>query len=282
MTGAEVMMGAAAVSSLLGGLLGGGQTTQSSSVDPNDVFSRLRTILGPEGADEATLSALQRALAQQFGSMAMGGDGNLPPELSLANISSGRIPPAMQKAIQQASFGSMQQGIDQAMRQAQNYAMSKGLGLSSLQNQAAFGLMQPLMAQANQQYGQMMMQAMGQMQDLRNREIANSLALSQQSNEALNRLTQLRVMQGTRENLQMTRFPGGLPMYAYGPEGSGVNPITTRSQTFNEFQQHARDFVGGLPYSGGWGPSGPPGGSTSSPIDRGTSGVLDPYWITRR
>jgi hypothetical protein len=211
-----------ALSSVLGG--GGNSQAQSSGVEPMDVYSRLKATLGPMGVSEEELARLQQMISQQFGQMSMGQDTSLPPELRLSSLAAGNVPSAMEQNIRQASYGSMQSGIDQALKQAQDYAMSKGMGLSSIQQTAGYSLMQPMLAQANQLYGQMMNQGMGQMQDLRAREIANRLALGQESNTALNRLTQLRTLEGTRENLQMNRFPGGLPGYAYGAQGAPPPP----------------------------------------------------------
>jgi len=202
---------------LLGGAGGGGGTQTQEGFTPGDTFAVGQTILGPEGSREAELARLQQLLA---GQLMGGGDMGLGGGLGLQSLTSGMLPSATLANIRQAAYGGLDESMRRASSQAESYAMAKGVPLSSMQFSMQNDLQRPLMAQAMQTEAQMRLAEVGRLQGLRQQEIQNRLAVQQ--SPALQRLSQLRLAEAIKQNLQMARHPGGLPQYAYPGSGESA------------------------------------------------------------
>jgi hypothetical protein len=202
-------------SSLIGNMLGSG------SQQPTDSYSISQLMLRPESGAESSLAQLQQML---FKMAALSQQPRMPTQIN----------PQMQSYIDQATMGGIDTMTQQAYRQAEEMAMSRGLGGgSSIQANAMGQAMEPAIAQANQMRAQMMYQAlqeeiqrmMAQQQflaQLRQQTIANQIGV--QSSPALDRLTQLRMASSPQQQMTMNRKSGGLPEWAgdqFGLPSSG-------------------------------------------------------------
>lgn len=220
-------------------LSGGNDTEQVSGFEPSDVFSRNRTRLPGMGAPETELAGLQQSLA---GKSFRAGMEALPSGLGLealtggnvggvdfGGLARGELGAAQTGRIHEMAFGGIQEGIDRALAAASDRALAQGVPLSSMQYANQNELIRPLISEAGRMQAGLQMQELdslaglrsselGRLGDLRQRSLGNMLAL--QESPALNRLLSMRMAEAEQENLNMSRFPGGLPDYAYGTAGS--------------------------------------------------------------
>lgn len=247
----------------------GNNTQQVSGVEPSDTYSRSRTLLGQMSPAEALLASLQEQLARQ----ALGaGREAMPSSLSLQNLAGGNVggvtaeslaggnlPAASQTRIHDMAFAGFNEALDRALASAGERALSRGVPMSSIQGGMEANLMQPIVAQAGQTQAQLQMQELDRLaglrmselerlSGLRDRSLSNMLAL--QDSPALNRLMNLRLFEGTKENLGFQRYPGGLPDYAYGMGGAGSSeraPVPQAGQgLFQQVGSGVNSMLNGL------------------------------------
>jgi hypothetical protein len=201
-------------SQVIGGILSRGDETQGG-FEPSDMFSRLKTALKNAGATEEELAQLQQSL---FRDVSGNVGGALPQGLGLEALAGGQLPQASLDRIRETAFGGIEEGARRATRVSQEMFAGRGLPMSSLEAVHGANLMQPLISQAAQLQAQLQMGEMGRLSGLRQQAIQNQIAV--QESPALQRLLQIRLAQPETNQLQMSRFPGGLPDYTYGGQGA--------------------------------------------------------------
>lgn len=211
-----------AAAEFLGGLFGGGEE-QVSGFQPFDMFQRQTQTIGPQTQEEQEIAMLQRQLLDQlFGEAGQG----LPGSLSLARLAAGEIPQARQERITEQAYGGLEEAGRRVSSQARERALAAGVPLSSQQFIEESEMNTRLATEAARQRASLEQQSLTDLMGLRQRAIANMIALRQ--SPELERLLRMRLAQGTTENLQMGRFPGGLPRSAYGPGDMEYSPQQTR------------------------------------------------------
>ena len=199
----------------LGQMLTAG-SSDDSSFEPSDVFSRSGIKLPGMGGDEQWLADL---LNQISGQTMQGEMGAMPEYLSYDALASGQLPPEVQQRINQMAFGGLEEASQRAMRPVQEAAMGRGLGLSSWELMNQMQVARPLATEAANRQLMLQLEWMNKLQGLRQQMFANKMAVQQ--SPALERLLKIRLVQPEATQLQMARYPGGLPEYAYGGGGTG-------------------------------------------------------------
>ena len=190
---------------LFGSIFGGDDTEQVSGFEPHDRFGRSRGFLPGRGGIEDELLRLQAGLFRQ-GAGALGG---LPADLDLSALSSGRLSADANARIHQQAFGGLNEGLSRANRIAGERAQSRGLGGSTIEASQAAELSRPLLAQASQMEAALQNQELNRLSNLRQTFLSNLLALQQ--SPTLDRLLQERLAQAGQDQIDIARFPGGLP-----------------------------------------------------------------------
>ena len=200
----------------LGQMLTAG-SSDDSSFEPSDVFSRSGIKLPGMGGDEQWLADL---LNQISGQTMQGEMGAMPEYLSYDALASGQLPPEVQQRINQMAFGGLEEASQRAMRPVQEAAMGRGLGLSSWELMNQMQVARPLATEAANRQSMLQLEWMNKLQMLRQQMFANKMAVQQ--SPALERLLKIRLAQPETTQLQIGRYPGGLPDEAYGGMGTGA------------------------------------------------------------
>jgi len=189
-----------------GSYFGGDDTQQVSGFEPSDRFGRSRGFLPGRGGFEDELLRLQAGLFQQ-GAGALGG--GMPSGLDLNALSSGKLSAGANARIHQQAFGGLNEGLQRAGRIAGERAQSRGLGGSTIEASQEAELQRPLIAQASQMQAALQNQELNRLSGLRQTFLSNILALQQ--SPTLDRLLQERLAEGGQDQIDLARFPGGLP-----------------------------------------------------------------------
>lgn len=207
LTIASIAKTGADIYSMFAGGGGGGESTQIQDVGvtESDIFSRLRNRLGAETGIESDLAGLQQGLFRA----GVEGLGRMPGELSLDRLAQGEISRGARDRINRQAFGGFNEAIRRANAAAGSQALSRGLGMSSVEQGIAADLQRPIVERAGGLAAALESQELGRLEGLRERFLANSMAL--QNSPALQRLLQIRMAEAEQENLQLTREPGQLP-----------------------------------------------------------------------
>jgi hypothetical protein len=163
------------------------------------------------------LAGLQEALGMQGMRAAQGGSSGIAG-FDLGSMANGVLPQGLMDRTRDVAYGGLEYGLGQATQQADAIAMQRGVPLSSMRDAMVGTLQQPLLAQANQMYGQMFLQNLQGQRDLFQRYQQN--LLSAQESPALSRLLQMRILEAPETQLNMQRFPGGLPDWTSQSSGS--------------------------------------------------------------
>lgn len=233
----DPLVGAALVNgifNLAGGLFGGGggEQTTTQEMQPNDILSMSR--IGGARAGENELVALQQALFGKGAGELLGGT---PEELNLSSIASGRISPTTSRNLDRIAFSGLDEGLRRASAIAQERAGARGIGMSSIEAVQEAELQRPLISQAAGLRANLERAELDRLSGLRQNLLGNLFRM--QESPALNRLLQLRMAE--QNNLQLTRFPGGLPDFVrdmFG--GDGMN---TASQRKEQLRNEMRGLV---------------------------------------
>lgn len=219
------LSGIAALISSVGGLFdSGGSQTTTQEMQPSDLFSMSR--IGGAGSGENDLVALQQAL---FGSGAREIlQTGMPGELNAASLAGGRLSSATGRRLDQAAFGGLNEGLRRASAIAQERAGARGIGMSSIEGIQEAELQRPLIENAAGLRASLEQSELSRLSGLRENLMGNLLRM--QDSPALNRLLQLRMAE--QNQLQLSRFPGGLPDFVKGELGieGGMSTATQRKQ----------------------------------------------------
>ena len=214
-------------------LFGNNDSQQTSGVDPSDFFSRTKGRLGAETPEDAMLTALQQSLFRATAENALGG--GIPAALDPERLASGRLSAQSHNRLDRAAFGGMEESLRRAFGIASENAQSRGIGMSGIESVNAAELSRPIISQAGQLRAQMEGQELGRLTDLRDRLMANMMAI--QNSPTLNRLLQIRMAEAEQDQLNLSRFPGGLPDWVQ--EDLGVGELARR-QSPEEIAQQER------------------------------------------
>lgn len=201
----QALIAAAQAGTQIYGALSGGSESNSQfipGVTESDVYSRSRLKLGAETGPESYMAGLQQALFGQGANSLLAG--NIP---GLNDIAAGKLPAASLQRIDQMAYGGLTPALRRASGVAQEEALTRGIGLSSIQSERTAELHQPLMDAAANRAAGLQMQELDRLSGLRQQSIANAMAL--QNSPALDRLLQIRLAEAEQQNFTQNREPGG-------------------------------------------------------------------------
>ncbi len=233
---------ATVAASIIQGMLSPGQS-QGGEYTPTETQGVNRTRLMPESDEESRMASLANLLAYSLMKSDYASPGGITAEMlgigevggvGAGDLMAGELDTATRARLGRQAYGGLEEAGKRISAGATEGAMGRGLGMSSVRNDMQSEMMQPLIAQAAQNYGALYQNELGRqgqtrmaelerMNKLRQTALQNSLMIQQ--SPALERLLRIRMAQPDTAAYQATMEAGKGHMRPYRETlmGSGTH-----------------------------------------------------------
>lgn len=202
----------------------GASQAGQSQFTPTESRTAQKTRLLPESEDEAQLSELANLLAYSLMKSDYASPGGITADMlglgevggvGASDLMAGELDSATRARLERQAYGGLEEAGQRISAGATEGAMGRGLGMSSVRDSLQGEMMQPLVAQASQNYGALYQNELGRQAQTRMAELERQRQLRQtalqnslmiQQSPALERLLRIRMAQpmsaGYEQNVQ--------------------------------------------------------------------------------